>query len=263
VWTVAPELSDGGRGPGVDVTLHRDSDGRLTLQAGEDARLTVPADRREIVVRPPLDPVQLQLVASVGLLLAAEARSTLVLHAAAVAIEGRAVVIAGVRGAGKSSALVGLTDAGWAPVSEDVCVLERTDDGVCVWPGPPWVRRHDGEAGPAGSTELFSGGGKTAWDIGDSRPVDPLPVVRLVVLEEPGGSVPRWQPVERPGTVEALAEHAVWLGEQDERGRHLFGPILQVTGQVPMSRLRLPRSPDWLDVLAVELRRIVVGPETS
>jgi hypothetical protein len=263
VWTVSPERPDEGGLSDLDASLYRDPDGRLTLQAGDDARLTVSADRRQLLVRPPLDPVQLQLVASIALPLVVAERSLLVLHAAVVASEGRAVIIAGARGAGKSSSLVGLTDAGWAPVSEDVCMLEQDADGVRVWPGPPWVRRHDGEPGPVGSAELFAGGGKSAWDIGATRPVDPLPVVQLVVLEPPGGSVPRWQPLDRPGVVEVLAEHAVWLGDQAERGQRLFSPILQLTRQVPVAQLRLPSSADWLDVLAAELRRSVVWPETS
>jgi hypothetical protein len=261
VWTVAPEHHDHPTPSDSDASLYRDSDGRLTLQAGDVAHLTVSADRRRIVVRAPLDPVRLQLVASVGLPLALAERSLLVLHAAAVAIEGRAVVIAGVRGAGKSSSLVGLTDAGWAPLTEDVCVLEQVPSGIRVWPGPPWVRRHEGEPGPAGSAELFAGGGKSAWDIGARRPFDPMPVVQLVVLQPPGGAAPRWQPLDRPGAVEVLAEHAVWLGDQAERGQRLFGPVLQLAGQVPVARLRLPSSADWLDVLAAELRRSVASPE--
>src|ERR1700761_7990093 len=83
VWSVAPEHS-GGAPSGVDAALYRDPDGRLTLQSGDDARLTVSADRLRILVRPPLDAVQLQLVASIGLPLAAADRSLLVLHAAAV-----------------------------------------------------------------------------------------------------------------------------------------------------------------------------------
>jgi hypothetical protein len=263
VWSVAPEHPDRGALSGVDASLYRDPDGRLTLQAGDDARLTVSADRRRILMRPPLDAVQLQLVASIALPLAVADRSLLVLHAAAVATQGRAVIIAGVRGAGKSSSLVGLTDAGWSPVSEDVCVLEQVSGGVWVWPGPPWVRRHDGEPGPVGSAKLFAGGGKSAWDITARRPIEPVPVERLVVLEPPDGSAPRWQPVDRPVVVEVLAEHAVWLGDQAERGRGLFSPLLQLTGQVPVAQLRLPSSADWLEVLAVELRRGVASSDTS
>ena len=58
-----PDHPTGRRCPIVVAPSYRSDDGRLPCRRAT-ARLALSADRRRIVVRPPLDPVQLQLVAS-------------------------------------------------------------------------------------------------------------------------------------------------------------------------------------------------------
>jgi hypothetical protein len=257
VWTLAGAASqhapDRAEPPSTEQFLLLGDNGWLLLHAGEMPRLAVSPDRYRIVVQPPFDPIQAQLLASFGLPLVLSDQPILIFHAAGLAREGTAVLVAGASGTGKSSSLVGLTDAGWAPLSEDVCVIEFSRNDVRVWPGPPWVRRREGEPGPTGSSPLFSTAGKTAWDLSEWRPVDAMPLSQLILLERPGGTEPRWQPLDRPAATGALAEHAVWLGDQDEGGRHLFGPIVRLTGWVPVARLRLPSATGWLDALSMEL----------
>jgi hypothetical protein len=116
-----------------------------------------------------------------------------------------------------------------------------------VWPGPPWVRITHGKVGPHGSRQLFDSKFKTGWDISASQATGPTAVTRVVLLEAPGGDDALFEPIPPPAAIRALARHGVWLGDQDERARRLFGPTAGLVAKVPTMRLRLPRSDSWLD----------------
>lgn len=57
------------------------------------------------------------------------------IHATAVALDGRAVLLRGASGAGKSDLALRLIDAGARLVADDRCELWRRDDAIIV--GPP------------------------------------------------------------------------------------------------------------------------------
>lgn len=266
VWSVrwpdqAGGPADADRDGGA-VRLHRDETGALTLEIVDARRLRVAVHHGAVTVTPPFDGIQAQLVASFGLpMVVEELPSVLVLHAAAAAApDGRiAVVIAGAGGAGKSSALIALMAAGWAPISEDVCVVDLTGLEPRVWPGPPWVRvRHD-EAGPAGMDPVFRTSEKTAWGLGARQPDGAVPVGVVLSLEPPGGEETHLSSLSPPAAIEAVAGHAVWLGEHEQRARHLFGPVAAVASRVPVVRLRLPHDPDWVDQLTALLDPLAEG----
>lgn len=266
VWAVggpasASALPEADRVAGA-MQLQRDGDDGLTLTVTDDRRLRVQAQARRVTVTPPFDGVQAQLVASFGLpLVVEELPSVLVLHAAAAATpDGKtAVVLAGPGGTGKSSALIGLVAAGWLPISEDVCVLQSEESGVRVWPGPPWVRiRHD-EPGPAGTDPVFRTREKTAWALGPHQPHGPVPLSGIVLLEAPGGDEARVSFVSAPGAIGALAEHAVWLGDQGQRARRLFGPVASLAARIPVVRVRLPRDPGWVGQLTALVAPVAEG----
>ena len=67
-------------------------------------------------------------------------RGVLCLHAGAVSVGGRALVIAGPSGAGKSSALVALARAGHPILADDLVVLEEDAGAFQVHPGHPQMR---------------------------------------------------------------------------------------------------------------------------
>ena len=75
-------------------------------------------------------------------------RGKVPLHASAVAIAGKGVIVCGVSGAGKSSLANALVACGGQLISDDLTVLEaRADDGVPVlWPGRPAIRLLPSEA---------------------------------------------------------------------------------------------------------------------
>jgi hypothetical protein len=192
-----------------------------------------------------VDPVASQIVASFCLPILLEGTPVLALHAAAAARAGRAVLVAGAGGSGKSSALIALAAAGWEVLSEDVCVLDLARGVPTAWPGPPWVRVRAGEAGPPGAEVVFSTGGKTGWDVYAWRARSAVPVGAAVVLEAPGGSAPSLHDLPRPAAIAALASNAVWLGEPAETARRLFGPVAAVASRVRVARLRLPVGGGW------------------
>jgi hypothetical protein len=184
-----------------------------------------------------------------------------VFHAAACARGDRAVLIAGRSGWGKSSLLVALMEAGWQPVSEDLCAIEVGDDGAWVWPGPPWVRRAPGAPGPSGGRVRFEARDKTAWDLSDHMADGRRRVVSIVLLDEPGGTGVAATPVDASDAIGHLAPHAVWLGDPLARAASLFKVCAHLARIVPARSLRMARQPSWADaVSAVESALSATSP---
>ena len=225
--------------------------GEFVLETGPDHRVSLSAAGDVVTVPESFGWVETQLVASFVMPFLLAGAKTLVLHAAAACGNGGAVLIAGPGGTGKSSSLVGLVDAGWAPLSEDVCVVDLSGSEPLVWPGPPWLRRHHGEPGPRGSRVLFESSEKTAWDVAPFRhAMGPVPVAALVLLGRPlPGARPERVALRRGDAIGALAPHAVWLGDSGEASRRLFAPVAEAAARIPVSELRLPLAENWLDLL--------------
>lgn len=113
--TVLAPLRSHGRGPAaarVDVLSERDGYGVFRDRVACWGRAEVLIARylalREVVVA-----------------LHGPRRVGAVLHAASVARDGRALVLAGPSGAGKSTLAMGLLGEGWAPVADDLTALDR------------------------------------------------------------------------------------------------------------------------------------------
>jgi hypothetical protein len=70
-------------------------------------------------------------------------------HAGAVAAAGRAVLLPGSRGQGKSTLVLALCDQGWTYLSDDVVPLEPDSGRVVPFPQTPAVRRHPGQEMPS------------------------------------------------------------------------------------------------------------------
>jgi hypothetical protein len=241
----------------LDQALFRVSDGEYVLSMGQQRRLSIRAGACRVVVSEPLDAVQTQLLASFAIPILLAGKPVVVMHGAAAALDGRAVLVLGVGGAGKSSGLVHLVDAGWSPLSEDVCVVDMSGGDPVLLPGPPWVRRAHGEPGPVGSAVLFTGREKTAWDLAPWRAGEPAALAAAVIMSEPGGVSPSSRRLERGTAIGEVARHAVWLGDPDRKAETLFGPVASFAGRVPVEAVRLPRAPGWGDQLTGLLAALV------
>lgn len=130
---------------------------------------------------------------------------TLVLNASAVAIEGRALVIEGPPGSGKSSLALALIERGAGMIGDDGVTLTRKDDALIASP-PPNI---------AGKLEVRGVG------LVDLPVADPAPLALILKLGERGERLPEHLdrreflgvaiptlPFE-PGTI-APAERALW-----------------------------------------------------
>lgn len=69
-------------------------------------------------------------------------RGLVPLHAGAVAVDGRAVLVAGPAGAGKSTLTAGLVDHGARFIADDLVVLSVAAGRITVAPGRPTIRLH-------------------------------------------------------------------------------------------------------------------------
>jgi hypothetical protein len=255
LWRLHAESDAGGVHREVDRWLCHHPDGQFVVHASAGPALAVDVARGRITIEPGEEPVSLQLLVTFALPLLLNGCRVLVLHASACERDGEATVVCGHPGSGKSSSLVGMLDAGWRALSEDVCAVDLRAGTAVVWPGPPWVRRAHGEPGPAGAGVRFETPDKTAWDIAARQHSAPVPVTRLVLLDPPGGDTPRWQVLSQPEAIKALATHAVWLRDPEDSGRELFGLAATVTSHVTAARLRLPRRASWLEELPAVLQQ--------
>jgi hypothetical protein len=254
LWRLHAEREVEGVKREVDRWLCHHPDGQFVVHATAGPGLAVDAGTGRVTIEPGGEAVSLQLLVTFGLPLLLNSHPALVLHASACERDGEATVVCGLPGSGKSSALVGMIDAGWRALSEDVCAVDLRSATPVVWPGPPWVRRSHGEAGPKGADVRFETPDKTAWDIARVQHDAPVPMTRLVFLDPPGGDAPRWQTLSQPEAIKALATHAVWLRDPEEAGRELFGLSATVTSHVTAARLRLPRRTSWLEELPAVLQ---------
>ena len=248
LWRI-DDVVDTGDGPiQVDQELRRGEGGVVSMTSTSGHAVTVDPATNEIAVDGRDDAVRAQLLTSFGLPLILQDAPALMLHASAAVGPDGAVLVCGESGRGKSSALVGLIDAGWRAVSEDLCVVDLRGDEPVVWPGPPWLRRSPDQAGPEGAQARFTTPDKVAWDITAARTTAPTRVAEIVFLDAAGGDDVEQSPLEVIEVIPRLAKHAQWFGHPDDRGKRLFAPAVDVAGHVKARRVRVPISNSWLDM---------------
>jgi len=136
-------------------------------------------------------------------------RGRLPLHAGALAIDDRAWAFVGASGAGKSSLVVTLAAvAGAGYLCDDVCVIDiGPQTGVSAWPGLFRMRISPEMCAVLGLDALPDLGlidpfGKRALVPPWPRPVGPLPLAGVMVLEVDTGDAP--PQLERLGAVDAI-----------------------------------------------------------
>lgn len=67
-------------------------------------------------------------------------RKKVLIHGGAVAYNGKAYLLTGVSGAGKSTTACALMQAGFDSLEDDICLLDWIDGQVHIVPGPPFMK---------------------------------------------------------------------------------------------------------------------------
>lgn len=184
-WPVEPMPSDGRK-----VIIGRN---RVRLLASEDCIIDILAADRIAVSQAEAGPLCAQFFGGAAALLMG-LRGMAPLHASAVAIDGRAVLVCGPGGAGKSSFAAALVAQGGQLISDDLSVLTFDDAGrACVLPGRTTIRLFPelawllgNEPGPSEISE----GGKLRFQPRHVGGVTPIPIGSLIHLDASDSAIP-------------------------------------------------------------------------
>ncbi|SFY48721.1 hypothetical protein [Streptomyces sp. F-1] len=121
----------------VDVEVTRGRGSAAVTVTGDTVRLRLPpavaaSDTLAYVTYTALERVRQQQL-------------KITVHATALIVpDGRAVLLLGTKGAGKTSTALALATRGWTHAGDDLVVLGQSDDGtVAVWPGKPTAAVRD------------------------------------------------------------------------------------------------------------------------
>jgi hypothetical protein len=170
------------------------------------------------------------------------ARGELMLHAAALAADGRATLVCGVSGRGKSTLAHTLSGQGADVVSEDSVAVTLEGDRAWAWPGPVGVRLRATDDAPVKALHLSATGGTSP---------EPVEVGAVALLAPRGGTHPE---VERLEVEQALAptfSHAV-QGRPALR-QSVFSQVAALLARVPAYSVRVPDDLGRLDEAASEV----------
>jgi hypothetical protein len=170
-------------------------------------------------------------------------RGDLVLHASAVAVDGRAVLFCGPTGRGKSTLALALGEGGHGVLSEDGVAVDLEGEQPVAFPGARGIRVRS--RGPDGS--------RRTGLVPDPARVEPppCPVASVVLLGERGEALT----VERLEAARALAlltPNLTHSGGREAIGA-AFGRLARLLGTVPAFRASLPEDLDSLPGAAADL----------
>ncbi len=192
-----------------------------------------------------------------------QSRGRVVLHGGAVEIGGRAVLVLGQSGAGKSTTVAALLERGHRFVTDDLCVLDRSDGVWRIDPAPPLVKLKDESLSAIGHDpreyEEFGRAEEKRRFAPGVRSEARLPLAAALLLE--WGEKPR---VSRTTSGEAffgLRANSFTIHVVEDLGwneRH-FAMCGELAREVPVLRLRRPRDLAALDAVAALIEETLPG----
>jgi hypothetical protein len=197
------------------------------------------------------------LVCGIGLGLALHQRGVFALHASAVAIDGRAMVFVGPKGAGKSTLAAALSARGHTLLSDDVVALDLPDDGapqlrpgptnLNLWPDSAAATGYD----PGALSRIWSRSAKLAQWIPEGEASAPVPLGAIFVLASSESSpqiLPRLSPIDAFAQLVGHTHAFRWISDKRCLPRHLE-QCRSVLRSVPVFRLERGQSLDSLETL--------------
>lgn len=168
-------------------------------------------------------------------------RGAVPFHASAVEVDGRAVLLAGAPGAGKSTLIAQMLGHGARLLSDDLSVIERTAGGPVVCRGRSTIRLHREMAHRIASTTrgAVAGDPRDKWIVRPTArsPLDRVPLAGFILLGEPDRTT------ASAATVRRLADQLFrprWLEALPGHGARLAA-VLRIATQLPMRGATPPR----------------------
>lgn len=239
----------GGPGPvGISAWPGPDAD---TVVWRRETRLQISAT--EIVVDTADDVFARQCVVGPGLGILLHRRGPLVLHGGAVEVDGRAVVVVGHKGAGKSTTSAALVARGHRLLTDDIVVVDEVDGALWVRPGPTQMKLRDNSAEAVGvETERFLDGlDKGVWH-GAPPAAGPAPLGLVCPLA--WGDHVALAPLAGGAAFGAVFEH-VYAPRllSATAAAPLMGPVKRLVTAAPVRRLVRPPT---LDALGAAVRTV-------
>jgi len=204
------------------------------------------------------------LVGGIALGLVLHQRGRLTLHAAAVSVAGRAVVIVGPKGAGKSTLAAALCERGHAVLTDDVVAFDLADAAAPrveigpantnLWPDSAIATGCDLSA----LAPICAEYPKLAGRVSTTRPNEPVPLGAIIILanDDAGDEEQRLKPVDA-FTHLVVHSHAFrWIEGTPDLPRHL-AQCQQVLAHAPVFLVRRGDSLALLPTLAARVEHLV------
>ena len=185
-------------------------------------------------------------------------RGESILHASAVALEGRALAFIGASGMGKSTLATLLCAHGATLITDDALRLEKSGDGYACHFGPGELRLRPAAAALAGQfapeCTTVSADGRTTVRLNTLAPK--LPRLAAIVIPQPSRETTALR-VERLSLVQAsfqLNSYTRVIGWQAEGPlRRQFEWFSHLAQRVPVSKLTVPWGPPFATGLAEQI----------
>ena len=166
----------------------------------------------------------------------------MIIHAAGLERNGKAVVLLGDSGRGKSTLSLNLASAGWNLLGDDSIRLELRGDRLWAWPSYPGLRVHPDVAAACemSGTLVAEYGNKLRVNVGDAHGSDPVELACICALgEDAAFDISNMGPVER---CSELVQQLFLPPEPTERSAGRFDVVTPFAEAVDGVRLTYERN---------------------
>lgn len=197
-------------------------------------------------------------------------RGDLMLHAAgAIGPSGRAHLVLGKTGAGKSTTVAGLASAGWTLLDDDGIRIVETDDGPVAMPGTGGIRLDPASANvllpdAQQGHPMAKGHPKSRFPAeggGFRMAQAPAHVAGVYLLQRTGVRKPRVESFGLADAVSTIVEHGFQVADEPAAiARQAFERATAIAAAVPVWRLLHSPGLDRLDETLALLARLDEAP---